>query len=146
MRVYIATALENVDAAREWSTRLQDFGHEVVSRWHAAELLCAPDREHELTPEQRDMIATSAFADLDEADVVLFLDHPECQGTLLEIGYALGSAIPTIGIGSAHRASPTVDYCVDGFGGGWIDPARTDVPAAISRMSERTWCKRRGRR
>jgi nucleoside 2-deoxyribosyltransferase len=113
VRVYIATSMSNREAALAIASKLRESGHHITSTWHNAPP--PPGGEDGLTAAERAEIARVNFAAIDDAQTVVFLDHPKCRGALVEVGYAY-SRRWVVGVGSPVGRSLMVEACVS-----WAD-------------------------
>lgn len=102
LRFYLASGLDNADAARRLCNRLEAEGHQCQYRWwiHGAVL---PDRMRET--------AELEMAGVMTADVVVIL-MPGGRGTHVELGIALASmkSIVLVGPTSTIRDRPVCFY------------------------------------
>lgn len=88
--VYVASALPNRDAAREFARELEAAGVLVTSTWHDTEATVAI--ESALSDEERAAIAETCLAEIDAADTLVWLHGNATgrRGAVVEFGYAMG--------------------------------------------------------
>lgn len=126
MRLYLAASLSTVTAAKALAERLRLDGHEVASTWH--DVVLEGERDPLDVDERRD-VAIGCLCEVTRADaVVALLTDEDCRprGTFIEIGYALGLAIPIVWVGGQHTvfdALPFVVHC---------DANMDHLPAALA--------------
>lgn len=89
MRVYIASALPNLPAARAWADALRAAGHEVTSTWHESEANTVK-REGSLSVDEQAEIARGCLCEVRQSQAMIWL-HGNANGRVgaaVELGYA----------------------------------------------------------
>lgn len=103
MKIYIASALYNLMAARAWADILRADGLEVCSTWHEFDA-CTVEREDTLSHREQFAIAKGCLAEVAACDVLVWL-HGNAKGRVgaaVEVGAALS------------QSTPVYTYSVDG--------------------------------
>lgn len=91
MKIYLATAFVDRALASEVAELLRGGGHEITREWwHEDPVRFTAD------PDYREAVAESDYRGVREADVVVFLNHPEARGALVALGLAIGQGKITL--------------------------------------------------
>lgn len=91
MKIDLATAFVDRALASEVAELLRGGGHEITREWwHEDPVRFAAD------PAYREDMAESDYHGVREADVMVFLNHPEARGALVKLGLAIGQGKTTL--------------------------------------------------
>jgi nucleoside 2-deoxyribosyltransferase len=100
MRIYIASAFNNRAQVQDMAAVLYQRGHIITSSWHVAAPVASRAAEHKIDEPMKMRIARQCLDEIDAADCVLAIGHPEMRGALYECGYAAGRRKPIFWAGS----------------------------------------------
>ena len=112
MNVYVATSLKARADASALAKRIKSLDLRVVSRWHE-ELVLGEDEnvpEADLPHEVLERISSGNHRDLGEADTLVLMVRPKMQGSLVELGCALGAGKRVLVIGERKSVTPMVRH------------------------------------
>jgi len=113
VRVYVATRLHLAPDARVCAAALIAAGHVVTSTWHLHDRDAA--YETALARDARRDIAARNVADVGRADALVLLAAPGMQGSLVEVGIAIGSGRPFVVVGRPEDVTLMVDVAPVAF-------------------------------
>jgi len=121
LRIYVATSLSNAAEAERVALMLEGEGVVITSRWHRSSYPPARASWRERTLRltlvdpvdraARRMLCEDNLRDIRSSDGVLFMPHPDCRGSLVEVGYALGLGQVVFALGDRLSTTLMADGC-----------------------------------
>lgn len=100
-KVYVAAPWARKDRAKEVKYQLEQAGFNVVSKWIDFE--ADPTIVYDYPEQIMETEAQKDIADLNCAEVVLYLNLQKSEGKATELGYALAKGLPCYIIGGKQN-------------------------------------------
>ena len=126
MKIYVASAFGNQVAVREAQARLRDRGATITHDWTREDASEATGAVQDYLTE----CADNDFRGIEECDVLILLDHPDCRSAYCEVGIALGLGKHVIVVSPVESMAGGIPHpqnlfhllvtCVDTLGGALV--------------------------
>lgn len=139
MKIYVATAFGNKAEAQELMKILRALQHEITHDWTNETLdpSLSKEQQTEFLYKCGEADARGVFA----ADLLVLINHPECNDAKTEFGMAIGAGKPVVVLHPGRRGSVFFGHVLV-----TLCESLDEVLGAITLEESRTWCISKERR
>lgn len=137
LKIYIASSLDNRERAQSVAASVRQWqGFQMISDWHE-DASNTRHKDSSAGASYHLVVAEKNLKLVEQCDVLVFLNHPTCRGSLIETGYALGAKKHVICSDGGYRRPPMLATCL------WVETAGLTIIESLQRLPLPSNCERR---